>query len=97
MVRHIRNVLEFIAASLGEEIYLNKEKLLQAFSVFDKDKSGKIEASELKAVIGSELKGVDEAIWVQMIKDADVNGDGQIDFEEFLKMMYSLKESQKYF
>lgn len=42
-------------------------------------------------MIGSELKGVDEEVWKQMIMDADVNGDGQIDFEEFFKMMYSLK------
>ena len=42
-------------------------------------------------MIGSELKGVDEEVWSQMIKEADINGDGQIDFEEFFKMMYSLK------
>jgi Ca2+-binding EF-hand superfamily protein len=44
-------------------------------------------------VIGGELDGVDEKIWEQMIKDADINGDGQIDFDEFFKMMYSLKIS----
>ena len=38
----------------------------------------------------------DAAIWNQMIKDVDVNGDGQIDFDEFLKMMYTLKEAAKY-
>ena len=72
---------------------------MQAFNMFDKvrcvanfqDKSGKIDAKEIKEVIGSELKGVDEEVWKQMIMDADVNGDGQIDFEEFFKMMYSLK------
>ncbi len=26
-----------------------------------------------------------------MIQDVDVNGDGKIDFEEFMKMMYTLK------
>lgn len=44
-------------------------------------------------MIGGELDGVDEKIWEQMIKDADINGDGQIDFDEFFKMMYSLKIS----
>ena len=28
-----------------------------------------------------------------MIKDADINGDGEIDFDEFMKMMYSFKET----
>lgn len=87
---------EFMAAALGEEVYLNRDRLLQAFNMFDKDKSGKIDAAELKAVIGGELNPADEAEWTQMIKDADVNGDGQIDFEEFMKMMYSLKEASKY-
>jgi calcium-dependent protein kinase len=82
---------EFLAAAIGEDVYLNKDRLQQAFNVFDKDKSGKIDAKELKEIIGSELKGIDETIWAQMIKDADANGDGQIDFEEFFKMMYSLK------
>lgn len=87
---------EFAAAALGEEVYLNSDKLLQAFNMFDKDKSGKIDANEIKEAIGEAMAGVDEAIWIQMIKDADVNGDGQIDFDEFLKMMYTLKESSKY-
>jgi len=39
------------------------------------------------------LDKVDEKVWEQMIKDADTNGDGQIDFDEFFKMMYSLKIS----
>jgi Ca2+-binding EF-hand superfamily protein len=44
-------------------------------------------------VIGREGEETDAGVWVQMIRDADMNGDGQIDFDEFLKMMYSLKES----
>ena len=87
---------EFAAAALGEEVYLNSDKLLQAFNMFDKDKSGKIDANEIKEAIGEAMTGVDEAIWINMIKDADVNGDGQIDFDEFLKMMYTLKETSKY-
>ena len=71
---------EFLAAAIGEEVYLNKGKLQQAFNMFDKDKSGTIELKEIKDVIGAELKGTDEEVWKQMIKDADINGDGKIDF-----------------
>jgi len=28
-----------------------------------------------------------------MIKEIDINGDGEIDFDEFLKMMYSFKDN----
>ena len=53
------------------------------------DESGKIDASEIKDVLTTEIGSGKDAIWKQMVKDADVNGDGQIDFDEFLKMMYS--------
>ena len=29
----------------------------------------------------------DEEVWVQIIKEVDLNNDGEIDFEEFLQMM----------
>ncbi len=31
-------------------------------------------------------------VWMQIIKDADTNGDGQIDFAEFMKMMYDTNQ-----
>lgn len=34
--KHIGNILEFIAAAIGEEIYLNKDKLQQAFNMLIK-------------------------------------------------------------
>ena len=37
--KKIGNFLEFIAAAIGEEIYLNKDKLQQAFNMFDKVRS----------------------------------------------------------
>ena len=69
----------------------------RAFNAFDKDKSGQINAAELKEIIGGGLSEEDESIWASMIKEADMNGNGQIDADEFMKMMYTLKESSKYF
>ncbi len=38
---------------------------------------------------------VDEGIWQRMIKDADLDGDGEISLDEFEKMMTSLLYNHK--
>lgn len=39
---------EFIAATMEKNVYLQEEKLWQAFNMFDTDGSGKISPEELK-------------------------------------------------
>ena len=67
----------------------SEDELREAFKVFDKDGDGFVSASELRHVmvnLGEELtdEDVDE-----MIREADIDGDGQIGFEEFARMMMS--------
>ena len=59
----------------------------QAFRVFDKDGSGYVSSSELKMVM-SKL-GVDftDDELNEMVLEADIDGDGQVCFEEFYNMM----------
>ncbi len=54
--------------------------------MFDKDGNGFITAEELKMVLGG-LSNIDDQIWRDIIKETDVNGDGQISLEEFTEMM----------
>jgi len=81
---------------LGEFIELMKRKssetdqmesLKEAFKIFDKDKSGYIDRKELRSVtttLGQSLTTDEfDAFW----KEADSNGDGKLDYEEFIKMM----------
>ena len=65
----------------------SEEELKEAFRVFDKDQNGFISAAELRHVmtnLGEKL--TDEEV-KEMIQEADVDGDGQIDYDEFVKVM----------
>eukprot|EP00922_Rhytidocystis_sp_ex-Travisia-forbesii_P049193 GHVS01073262.1.p1 GENE.GHVS01073262.1~~GHVS01073262.1.p1 ORF type:complete len:640 (-),score=81.16 GHVS01073262.1:387-2306(-) len=83
---------EFIAASLDKRQYIQEDVCWAAFRVFDLDANGKISPEELLQVLGSEsMQGVfsnqDMAEIQAMIKEVDTDGDGQIDFDEFMTMM----------
>ena len=59
------------------------------FRVFDKDGNGYISAAELRHVmtnLGEKL--TDEEV-DEMIREADIDGDGQVNYEEFVAMMTS--------
>ncbi|KAL4929883.1 uncharacterized protein BDV17DRAFT_260291 [Aspergillus undulatus] len=62
-------------------------ELRSAFAVFDQDNSGTISADELRRVLTSIGDNVSDADVDEMLKLADVNGDGTIDYEEFVKLM----------
>ncbi|XP_026423630.1 calmodulin-like protein 11 isoform X2 [Papaver somniferum] len=67
-----------------------EEELQEAFKVFDKDQNGFISAPELRHVminLGEKL--TDEEV-DQMIREADLDGDGQVNYEEFVRMMMAV-------
>ena len=57
--------------------------------MFDKDGSGKIDSAEIQALLSGEEFGdvYSKAQLEQAIREVDENGDGEIDFEEFVIMM----------
>ena len=80
---------EFVKAAIDKKKLLTEEKLKAAFSLFDRNGDGDIEAKELKEVIGDDNNN-DNNVWLQMIKEVDLDGNGVIDFEEFKDMMQKL-------
>jgi calcium-dependent protein kinase len=75
---------EFIAASLDKNIYLQENKLYEAFKLFDVDGSGKISKDEIAYILGTEKKSKEIE---KLFKKYDTNNDGEIDFKEFVNMM----------
>ncbi|KAG6480815.1 neo-calmodulin-like [Zingiber officinale] len=68
-----------------------EEELREAFNVFDIDQNGFISASELMKVMISLGDDVTSEQVLEMIREADMDGDGQVNFDEFSRMMMFLK------
>jgi len=83
------NYTEFIAATMSQSMYLKEEKIYQAFKMFDKDGNGRITPEEIKAVLGNDdnFKDIEPGYWEDLIKEVDLNGDGVIDYNEFITLM----------
>ncbi|CAJ1422038.1 unnamed protein product [Effrenium voratum] len=80
---------EFLAATLDRQQYMKEDVCWAAFRVFDRNGDGHISTTELKQVLSS--SEVEDALGTKAIADlmveVDSNGDGMIDFEEFMTMM----------
>ncbi|KAF8398003.1 hypothetical protein HHK36_016929 [Tetracentron sinense] len=76
---------EFIAATLHLNKIEREDHLFAAFSYFDKDGSGYITQDELQQAC--EEFGIEEVHMEEMIRDADQDNDGRIDYNEFVAMM----------
>lgn len=76
---------EFLAATLSEAQSKCEHTCWTAFKVFDLDGDGKITQAELREVLKTGVSGIDAQ---KMIEENDLDGDGEIDFEEFMAMMW---------
>ena len=63
-----------------------EDEIRQAFKVFDKDGNGFITADELAIVMANLGEKLSPSELKEMMKEADSNGDGKIDYEEFVKV-----------
>ena len=84
------SIEEFLRATIKYENLISENNLKYAFDYFDKDHSGFLSKDEIKEVLGL-IDDSDESnkIVNDIFKEVDLNGDGQISFEEFKIMMES--------
>ena len=84
---------EFISAMLDESSYCKEERLIEIFRMLDKDGSGKISKNEIKQALNKEkISGIELN---NFIKQFDLNGDGEIDYYEFITGMSEVVDKEK--
>ena len=76
---------EFLAATIQKYNYLRNERLFETFCMFDKDNSGQITKDEILKALNAD-KNQEKEI-EKYINAVDKNGDGKVDYKEFLQLM----------
>uniref|UniRef100_A0A7S3FYP0 Calmodulin n=1 Tax=Strombidium rassoulzadegani TaxID=1082188 RepID=A0A7S3FYP0_9SPIT len=79
--------LSLLAAKMQDQDA--EQQLIHAFDVYDKEKDGRIGSDDFRSVIDNLGEKLTENEIKEIIDEADVDGDGHIDYMEFVKMMMS--------
>ena len=72
----------------------SEEEIREAFRVFDKDGNGFISAAELRQTMTEVGEKLTDEELDEMLREADTDEDGQVNFEEFVTMMTSSDSSE---
>lgn len=92
----ILNLYEFLYFLQNQlEIHDTEDQIIEAFKVFDKTGHGFISAAEIRRVmtnLGDKL--TDDEV-DQMIRMSDLDGDGQVNYEEFTRIMMAGMNEKK--
>mmetsp|Transcript_5873 Transcript_5873/g.12356 ORF Transcript_5873/g.12356 Transcript_5873/m.12356 type:complete len:613 (+) Transcript_5873:155-1993(+) len=84
---------EFVTAMTNINKLNTVENIQKAFMQFDKDGDGTITVDEVMIALQDCNVDIEKA--KEIVKEADKNGDGQIDYEEFYAMMIQQDETVK--
>lgn len=66
------------------------DEIIEAFKVFDRDGNGFISAAELRHIMTNIGEKLSEEEVDEMIREADIDGDGQINYEEVMKFSFNV-------
>jgi len=85
---------EFLAVFAENHLYKTEKYLRMAFEKFDLDKNGKINAEELRKILGGgSLVALSKIETI--ISQADTDGDGELDYMEILHYIKQAREPNK--
>jgi len=77
--------LNMMTAKMGERD--SREEIMKAFRLFDDDETGKISFKNLKRVAKELGENMTDEELQEMIDEADRDGDGEVNEEEFFRIM----------
>ena len=77
--------LQMMTSKMGERD--SREEILKAFRLFDDDETGKISFKNLKRVAKELGENMTDEELQEMIDEADRDGDGEVNEEEFFRIM----------
>ncbi|KAL6768622.1 DLE2 [Auxenochlorella protothecoides x Auxenochlorella symbiontica] len=77
--------LQVMTTKMGERD--GKEEIIKAFRLFDDDETGKISFKNLKRVAKELGENITDEELQEMIDEADRDGDGEVNEEEFFRIM----------
>lgn len=83
----IADLLPFLARTPAINKQQAEQDLIAAFRVFDADRTGFIASGELKHIVTSVGEKMSERDADELIKEADPNGAGRIDYVAFAKKL----------
>ena len=84
----IADFLKLMAREIKEPV-MTEEEIRAAFRVFDKESNGFIPATELRHVLMGVGEALEEEEMEELIRNAEVDGDGQVNYEDFVTRMMS--------
>nr|CAB3459269.1 unnamed protein product [Digitaria exilis] len=79
--------LTLLARQMREANGADEDELREAFRVFDQDQNGFISRDELRHVLQNLGERLSDEELAEMLREADADGDGQINYNEFAKVM----------
>jgi len=79
-------LLQAVAKCKGESRN-NPDDIRESFSVFDRDGTGRVSAAEMRHVLTTVGEKLSDKEVDDMIREIDVDRDGQIIYEEMVRMM----------
>ncbi|OMJ91983.1 hypothetical protein SteCoe_5297 [Stentor coeruleus] len=82
------NFGEFLDLLASEGVdYNSAEEIQKLFSIFDVDKTGFIELSNLRRIVKEVGEALEEADIIELLRKSDLDGDGRVSFQDLYNIM----------